>query len=105
MACRAPGGRVAPSRLCRNGPRVNGLAAGRRRGCIKTVAPADYDWALAHDLRGLTTRQYARLVGELVVGSAQDMFPGISTEDIGVWPADDGELVVSIRGGGAVPSN
>src|SRR5215510_7552666 len=27
---------------------------------------------------------------------AQDMFPGVSTEDIGVWPADDGELVVSV---------
>jgi hypothetical protein len=28
---------------------------------------------------------------------ARDMFPGVSTEDIGVWPADDGELVVSVR--------
>src|SRR5262245_8709399 len=27
---------------------------------------------------------------------AQDMFPGVSTEDIGVWPADDGERVVSV---------
>jgi len=39
------------------------------------------------------------------VSFAQDMFPGMSTEDIGVWPADDGELVVSVRGGGAVASN
>ena len=37
----------------------------------------------------------------MLVEFAQDMFPGISTEDIGVWPADDGELVVSVRGGGA----
>ena len=33
---------------------------------------------------------------------AQDMFPGVSPEDIGVWPADDGELVISIRGGRGV---
>ena len=38
-----------------------------------------------------------------LVSFAQDMFPGVSTEDIGVWPADDGELVVSIRGGGPLP--
>jgi len=31
-------------------------------------------------------------------------FPGVSTKDIEVWPADDGELVVSLRGGGAVAS-
>jgi tetratricopeptide (TPR) repeat protein len=24
---------------------------------------------------------------------ARDIFPGVSAEDIGVWPADDGELV------------
>jgi hypothetical protein len=36
---------------------------------------------------------------------AQDMFPGVNLEDIGVWPADDGELVVSIRDGGVVSSN
>ena len=41
----------------------------------------------------------------LLVEFAQDMFPGISTEDNGVWPADDGELVVSVRGGGAVAAN
>ena len=29
----------------------------------------------------------------MLVSFAQDMFPGVSTEDIGVWPADDGELV------------
>jgi len=40
-----------------------------------------------------------------LVSFAQDMFPGVSTEDIGVWPADDGELVVSIRGAGTVASN
>ena len=41
----------------------------------------------------------------MLVEFAQDMFPGISTEDIGVWPADDGELVVSVRGGGAIAAN
>ena len=41
----------------------------------------------------------------MLVEFAQDMFPGISLEDIGVWPADDGELVVSVRGGGAVAAN
>jgi hypothetical protein len=39
------------------------------------------------------------------VSFAQDMFPGVSTEDIGVWPADDGELVVSVRGGETVAPN
>jgi len=34
-------------------------------------------------------------------GSRQDMFPGVSIDDIGVWPADGGQLVVSVRGGGA----
>jgi hypothetical protein len=33
----------------------------------------------------------------MLVSFAQDMFPGVSTEDIGVWPADDRELVVSVR--------
>ena len=41
----------------------------------------------------------------MLVEFAQDMFPGVSTEDIGVWPADDGKLVASVRGGGAVASN
>jgi hypothetical protein len=41
----------------------------------------------------------------MLVEFAQDMFPGVSTEDIGVWPADDGELVALVRGGGAVASN
>ena len=41
----------------------------------------------------------------LLVEFAQDMFPGVSTEDIGVWPADESELVVSVRGGGAVAAN
>ena len=35
----------------------------------------------------------------ILVGFAQDMFPSVSIEDVGVWPADDGELVVSVRGG------
>jgi hypothetical protein len=26
----------------------------------------------------------------MLVSFAQGMFPGVSTEDIGVWPADDG---------------
>ena len=41
----------------------------------------------------------------MLVEFAQDMFPGVSTEDIGVLPADDGELVVSVRDGGAVAAN
>ena len=41
----------------------------------------------------------------MLVSFAQDMFPDRSPEDIGVWPAEEGELVVSVRGGGAVPSN
>jgi len=44
-----------------------------------------------------TTRTRARPLGHN--GSS------VSTEDIGVWPADDGELVVSVRGGGTVVSN
>jgi hypothetical protein len=41
----------------------------------------------------------------MLVEFAQDMFPDRSTEDIGVWPADEGELVASVRGGGIVASN
>ena len=41
----------------------------------------------------------------MLVSFAQDMFPDRSPEDIGVWPAQEGELVVSVRGGGVVPSN
>ena len=41
----------------------------------------------------------------MLVAFAQDMFPGVSTEDIGVWPADDGELVISVLGGGALAAN
>lgn len=33
----------------------------------------------------------------MLVSFAQDMFPAVSTDDIGVRPADDGELVVSVR--------
>ena len=40
-----------------------------------------------------------------LVEFAQEMFPGVGTDDIGVWPADDGELVVSVRGGGAISAN
>jgi hypothetical protein len=40
-----------------------------------------------------------------LVSFAQDMFPGMSTEDVGVWPAGDGELAVSVRGGGGIHSN
>jgi len=41
----------------------------------------------------------------LLSSFAQDMFPGVSLEDIGVWPADDGELVVAVRDGSAVTLN
>jgi len=41
----------------------------------------------------------------LLTEFAKDMFPGVSTEDIGVWPADDGELVVSVHGGGSIAAN
>jgi hypothetical protein len=40
-----------------------------------------------------------------LVSFAQDMFPGVSTKDIGAWPADDGELVISVRGSGALAAN
>jgi len=41
----------------------------------------------------------------LLLSFAQDMFPGISLDEIGVWPADDGELVVSVGDGRTVASN
>jgi len=41
----------------------------------------------------------------MLVSFAQNMFPDRRTEDIGIWPADDGELVVSVRGGGGIQSN
>ena len=41
----------------------------------------------------------------LLLEFAQDMFPGVSLDDIGVWPANDGELVVSLRDGGRVEAN
>jgi hypothetical protein len=41
----------------------------------------------------------------LLTEFAQDMFPGVRTEDIGVWPADDGELVVSVHGGRSTAAN
>src|SRR5262249_6423117 len=40
-----------------------------------------------------------------LVAFAEDMFPGVSTKDIGVWPAGDGELVVSLRDGGTIRWN
>jgi hypothetical protein len=40
----------------------------------------------------------------MLMSFAQDMFPGVSMEDIAL-PADDGELVVSVRGGKAVSAN
>ena len=41
----------------------------------------------------------------MLVSFAEDMFPGAGLEEIGIWPSDEGELVVSIRYGGAVVSN
>ena len=36
---------------------------------------------------------------------AQDMFPGVALAEIGVWPVEEGELVVSIAGGGRLEAN
>jgi hypothetical protein len=41
----------------------------------------------------------------MLVSFALDMFPDRSTDDIDVWPAEEGELVVSVRGGKSVASN
>ena len=41
----------------------------------------------------------------MLASFAQNMFPDRGPEDLGVWPAEEGELVVSVRGGGAIPSN
>jgi hypothetical protein len=41
----------------------------------------------------------------LLTSFAQDMFPGVSLDEIGVWPAEDGELVVSVRDGRSVAAN
>jgi len=41
----------------------------------------------------------------MLVEFAQDMFPGVSSENIGVLPADDHELVASVRGGGEIAAN
>ena len=41
----------------------------------------------------------------MLFGFAQDMFPGVELEEIGIWPADEGELVVPIRDGGAIVSS
>jgi hypothetical protein len=40
-----------------------------------------------------------------LVSFVEDMFPGVRTEDIGVWPAVDRELVVSVRDDGAFAAN
>ena len=54
---------------------------------------------------GITLKLDAGVSLAMLVSVAKDMFPGVSTEDIGVWPTDDGELVVSVRGGGALAAN
>ena len=41
----------------------------------------------------------------MLVSFAQDLFPDKDLEDIGVWPANEGELVVSVSGGGTVAPN
>jgi hypothetical protein len=41
----------------------------------------------------------------LLTEFAEDMFPGVPLDDIGVWPADDGELVVSLRGDKSLAAN
>jgi hypothetical protein len=41
----------------------------------------------------------------MLVAFAQDMFPGVNTRNIAVWPAEEGELVISVRGGKAVASH
>jgi hypothetical protein len=41
----------------------------------------------------------------MLVSFAQAMFPDKALADIGGWPAADGELVVSMRGGGAITSD
>jgi hypothetical protein len=41
----------------------------------------------------------------MLVSFAQAMFPDKALADIGVWPADDGELVVAVRGGEAITSD
>ena len=46
----------------------------------------------------LTLKLDAGVLRAMFVEFAQDMFPGFSTADVGVWPADEGELVVSVLG-------
>jgi hypothetical protein len=41
----------------------------------------------------------------MLVSFAQDMFHDKDLDHIGVWPADEGELGVSVRGGGTVAAN
>jgi hypothetical protein len=61
------------------------------------------EWALKTREDGVFTLKLDEGVSlATLVRFAQDMFPGVSIEDIGVWPANDGELVVSVRGGGTV---
>jgi hypothetical protein len=40
----------------------------------------------------------------MLVSFAKDMFPGVSTRHRRLVPADDGELVVSVRGDGGIQS-
>jgi hypothetical protein len=42
---------------------------------------------------------------EQLCAFAQDMFPDATLADIGVWPADEGELVVSLADGRSVAAN
>jgi hypothetical protein len=51
----------------------------------------------------LTLKLDAGVLRAMFVEFAQDMFPGFSTADVGVWPADEGELVVSVLGARARP--
>ena len=39
---------------------------------------------------------YEHVALATLVSFAEDMFPGVNAEDFGVWPADVGELVVSV---------
>ena len=96
-------------------PRVHFWADFQRTSPCATVTPGGEPWRSVKHLND--SAQKAREDGiftlrldegislAMLVSFAQDMFPGVSAEDIGVWPADDGELVVSMRGGGVIQSN
>jgi hypothetical protein len=55
--------------------------------------------------RAQLTRAEGVFTLKLDEGISLAILVGVSTEDIGLWPADDGELVVSVRDGGAVAAN